>query len=932
MSDSSVSDSAARVWDSLRRRGDDIIDQRITNPDNVETIVKKTHTQIETRNGTPLFERRPQAKNVLKPEAPDARAAAKEGVEATSGAIRTSLRESLELSPETIARLNKAIEDGNLLEGDLRFFNGDRIDWDAMAEGDSLKRLLLTFEDILETELRDVNRGVQSHADIQRLAKMVGVSAEKAHGLFSDLTAGHGLSARMLAAHQTMLASGDRLRVLARVAKESGSNADRLAVHRHVEMHAMLMAEIKGSGKEIARAQGSMRIMKESSEESFKEFDDILRVMGSHKNHDKLLDTILQARNIDELSVLVQRTAWQTIRDGIIEVGINGLLSGLRTHMINLSSNFGQLFLGAYDKYVAAAIGRSRKFAGIGQIEQITLREANIDFTQKVSSISGAFRLGGQAFREGRPITDVRQRIEFDSRKVIQSDREDFIGTTINAVGDLIRVPARGLIAGDEVFKYMNREAETASLAYRQAWMEADTRGLTGTKREAYIIERSRKLYEEPTPEIQQLAVERARYYTFQESSRTVLGGPIEKVIATIPIVKFIVSPFVRTNLNILRQAFIDRTPLGLFMKEIRGDILRGGVAGDIAIARMTMGTGAMITGYVMMDKLTDPESQVQVVGKRSFNNSEVTDQVKDYSISFDFGKNWAQYHRFDPIGSWLAWSADLYKLYNEHYDPDDPDSVTRLEAYTTAALGAYISNAMNKTYMKSLNDLIDGFERIAEGTPQSRVLGTQKLIADQLQKLIPFSSAVRSLTAEIDPVVRDGWTIGDRLQELNPWMSDGLPPVRDMLGRTIDRNNAKFYWINPFATNPESDDVLDQELSDLAFDIPRLPKSLDSGATPLNSLQYSEFKRLIGQADLGGGQTIEDVLRELVQTDSYQSVNDVLRVEMIKSILEQSKSLATELLRQQFPELRKAQLESIREVGEARAKPREEDPFRRSQ
>ncbi len=356
---------------------------------------------------------------------------------------------------------------------------------------------------------------------------------------------------------------------------------------------------------------------------------------------------------------------------------------------------------------------------------------------------------------------------------------------------------------------------------------------------------------------------------------------------------------------------------------------MRGGVDADMAVARITMGTGAMLAGYLLMDKLSDPNSQVQVVGKRSFNNSEIVDQVKDYSISFNAGKSWSQFHRFDPVGSWLAWSADLHKLYNEYYDPDDEDSIGRLQAYSLAALGASMTNSMDKTWMKSLNDILDAVDIITEGSPASSLRASQKVAADQLQKLIPFSSALRSITAEVDPVVRDGWTIGDRLQEVNPWMSNGLPPTRDMLGREVKRHNAKFYWVNPFATNPASEDVLDQELSDLGYDVPRLPKSLDSGATPLNSLQYSELKRLIGQADLGNGQTIEDVLRALVQSDSYQSVNDVVRTEMIKGILEQSKAIATELLRQQFPELRQAQLAVKRKEGETLAAPRE-DPFRR--
>ena len=59
VSDTSVSESAARVWVSMKKAGHDIIDQRTTNPDNIETIVREgKETQYKTNNGTPVFERR----------------------------------------------------------------------------------------------------------------------------------------------------------------------------------------------------------------------------------------------------------------------------------------------------------------------------------------------------------------------------------------------------------------------------------------------------------------------------------------------------------------------------------------------------------------------------------------------------------------------------------------------------------------------------------------------------------------------------------------------------------------------------------------------------------------------------------------------------------------------------------------------------------
>ncbi|KKL90242.1 hypothetical protein LCGC14_1906660, partial [marine sediment metagenome] len=321
------------------------------------------------------------------------------------------------------------------------------------------------------------------------------------------------------------------------------------------------------------------------------------------------------------------------------------------------------------------------------------------------------------------------------------------------------------------------------------------------------------------------------------------------------------------------------------------------------------------------------PESQVQMVGKRNFNNSEILDGVKDYSISFDGGKSWGQYHRFDPIGSWMAWSADLYTLYHEYYDPDDPTSIESIGAMTQAALAATMRNAMNKTWLKSVNDIVETIGRVSEGSAQTSKLAMQKFSAEQLIKLIPYSSALRSITAETDPVVRDGWKVMDRLQEVNPWMSEGLPATRDYLGRPVNKHNAHWYWINPFATNPESTDPLDQELSDLGYDIARLPKSLNSGQIPLNSLQYSEFKRIIGQGEhMGGGKSLETTLREVVATDFYQRSNDLIRTEIIESYYSGSKEIAAHELKKQFPELREA--EKVLQERDAREHLAPRDPF----
>lgn len=839
----------------------------------------------------------------------------------TSTNIRSQLRQAIEVTPDLKAKLIKGVENGELLEGDLKFFNGDNIDWEGMAEGDSIKRLLLTFEDILEDELDGVVGGVRSLKDQQKLADLVGLSAEDSHKLFTDVSSERGLSARMLAAHQTMLASAARLKRLADTAKASGANADRVAVHRQIELHAAIMGEVKGSQKEIARALGTMRVMKQASEESFKEFDDIIRNVGGHKNYDKLLDELLQGK-LRDVNQIVIKTTGRKVTDVIQEIVINGLLSGLKTHVINLSSNLFQLALAGGDKFIAAAIGRGRAIAGIGPAERVFIEEANRDFATRFTAMGEAFRLGRQAFVEGKPVSDVRQRLEFDTRKAIKTDRTDLVGQGINAAGEIIRLPGRALIAGDEVFKHLNKSAELVALSNRQAAVEAQTKGLTGEARSAYIAKRASQLADSPTPEIQAMAIERARVNTFQESPRTTTGRGMERFINANPLMKMVVAPFLRTPMNILRQVFVDRTPLSIFLAETREILKRGGAEADVVLARMTTGTAAIGAGYYMMSSMTE-DSTFQVRGKRDYRSTETLDNVPDYSYTVDGGKTWHQYNRLDPIGSWLGWTADLHAMHMSRYDPNDPDSIAWMESMSTAALSATMSNALNKSWLKSANDIVDGFKTMSEGGPAAQ-RGAQKLVADQLTKLIPYSSALRSVTSVTDPVARDGWTVGDRLMEVIPGLSGGIPETRDMLGRPVRRDRAEYYWVNPFGANPESQDPLDQALSNLAYQMPTLDKSLHNGKTLLTSQQWSDYKELIGQNPHFGGRSLEDIMREQVQSESFLESNDEVRIEyFLKPMYEASKAIATELLMEKYPELRQSQFDAITKEAEVLSAPR---------
>lgn len=821
--------------------------------------------------------------------------AAKDALEPST--IHTTVKDHLglktELSENAVETLAKNIQEGNLAEASqMVHFNESRIDWDTMDDKDSIQQLFYAFEDAASDMLGEAAGGPVSLKTTKTIAEDIGFTAENADSLFKTLKSSGSISARMFAAHQSMVASGRHLNKLAKIAKETNSNEDIFKLHRHIELHAALMAQVKGSQSEIARSLSAMRLMKDATAESFREFDQVKKAMGGHKDTQAVIDSVLAGKeDLRALNKVVNKTAGRKMWDIISEVAINGLLSSPKTHIINITSNAGMLIVGPMERYIAAGVGRFSKRA-----DKVTLREANEALIGQFKSVTSAYKLAVQAAKEGRPISDVRQRIEFDTRKAIKSSGTGNVARAINLIGETVRLPGRALLAGDEFFKTISKQSEMHAQAYRFAARNADEKVFkTKAKRETFIKSEMARLMRDPSSEMEAASLRFARRQTFQENAETTFGPKVEGLLNFHPAFKLLVSPFVRTPMNLLRQSFVDRNPLLFAMVQKNRDILRqGGPAAQAVIARTVTGVGAWATAYSLV-------GSGLLTGKgESFSNTEKLDKIPEYSIKL--GDKYYSYNRLDPVGSMIGLVADTEYAFRHGYDPDDPDSSSALFELTQAVGLAFMQNALNKTWMRSFSDLMETATVASEGSSASAQRAIQKLLADQIVKATPFSSALRSYTQSTDEVVREAWEVKDRLFRNLPGLSDDLPPVRDLLGRPVTRDNAEWFWINPFGANPESDNPVDQELARLAFDPAMVQKSVQG--VQLTAAQYSELKGYIG--DMGGrGPTFEEQLSDIFANSAYQQATDPMKIQIVKNLLRQRKQSAEQILLLNNEELR---------------------------
>ena len=795
------------------------------------------------------------------------------------------------MTTENIEKFARSLKEGNYADLDeMVNFNEGRIDWDNIDDGEGLLELFRGMEDAAADILGEGAGGPVSHEAVAEMAEQVGYSAQRAGDLFGDLKAEHGITARMFAAHQTMIASGRHLQKLAKLA-ESGDPDAVFRFHRHIEAHAATMGQVKGSQAEIARALGSMRMMKGAMTDSFSEFEEIIAKHGGTKATKDLASKVLESNDLKHINDAVAKITEHGFMDVLSEIVINGLLSSVKTHVINITSNAGMLVLGPAERYLGWGVG---KFRVLSTKEKSTLREANAAMVGHIASITTAARYAARAFADELPVSDIRQRVEFANRKAIRMDPKKYTGSkvavahTVNAVGTVIRIPGRFLLAADEFFKTINKQGEMAAMAVRVAQREAGKRSFkTNADRIKFIKMETRRRMTDPTPEMEAEAVHYSRRQTFQENNETSFGGSVGALMSSHPMIKLVVAPFVKTPMNILRQAFVDRNPiLAPFVKANRDALAKGGPKADLIVARTVMGTGLMIGAYSMV-------SDGIITGNgRGWQNSETLDKIPASSIKLR--DKYYTYNRLDPVGSMIGLVADAYEVFN-NYDPHNPQSNGQYAELAQAIGLSYIRNATSKTWAASMADISETIEQAITGTPGQAKRALAKLMGNQLFKVVPYSSAVRNASKSMDPVTREAFSILERIQSNIPGASEDLPPKRDLLGRIITKENAEWYWLNPFGGHPESDNIVDQELSKLDFDIPFIGKDLEG--VPLTAKQYSRMMELVGKpAD--GGPSLEEVLEGVVTGDGWARLSDGQKKGVVTNLLSQFATVAKTILK----------------------------------
>jgi hypothetical protein len=344
------------------------------------------------------------------------------------------------------------------------------------------------------------------------------------------------------------------------------------------------------------------------------------------------------------------------------------------------------------------------------------------------------------------------------------------------------------------------------------------------------------------------------------------------------------VLPFIRTPLRILERTAIDYTPLGLVSERLRAAISAGGNERDEALARIGLGVMAMTTAYMLAG-----ESRIVVGSDGGYDSSARAAGRKMYSLRI--GDDVIEFSRLDPLGTLLGIGADL-REYHEMLE-GDPDQATLVEESLSAFGLAFSANILNKTWLKSLTNLVE-LSGVGPDPAESIPEAWSKFLGGMAQRFVPAGGIQKTAEVMSEPFMKDAFTFLERAQQATLG-SNSLPVKRDALGRPIEPTTGQ--RLGGFPLDVQSGDKLDEVLESLSFDIGR-PSRTVAGVT-LNTTQYSRFLELRGQVvkDPGSGQTMDAALRDLIALPGFQRAPDALKVQALRETMRGYTRLATDAL-----------------------------------
>jgi len=600
-------------------------------------------------------------------------------------------------------------------------------------------------------------------------------------------------------------------------------------------------------------------------------------------------------------TALPKDTQRKTMARGLIQKGldvwaelyINAFLSSPVTHAVNIASNliFGMFQLP--ERALAGVIGaiRTNIFRGMTSEERVYMSESMAMLQSLRYSLGDAYRAAARAMVDEEETfgamtkVDTRQRRAISSEYLMPNREPGLVTGAVDAVGVVTRLMgSRLLLAEDEFAKGIAYQAEI----YAQATRRMESLVANGMDPADAAKEGAAILNGRDATAVRR-AQEMAQRMTFQGK----LGPVGEKISAFMshPLIKVFV-PFYKTPTNIVKET-LSRTPLGLipgsgFWSEFKA----GGASADMALARITMGTGLFAT-FAMASTGADDGNIILTGAEPSDKTAAAAwrrQKLQAYSIAVkneDGTYTSYDYSRFAPIAGVLAMAADFAQYAQYEDDPSvleqlaiaGPLSMYNVLKELPMLQGMFqIADIFGSEYETGRDKIERAFELLAKqfGTAAISAIPlapTGSLTATVERTLDPKASSPMLSGDQVDanPLMRGFYEALQRAKSRNPFFSRSVERKLNLYGEEMRQcENGLWCFISPIRVLDSKYNAVDQEMVRLGLGVP-MPKKTQRGIK-LNAEQYNRMIIEMNTIDNGinAGSMLEEMAWRIQQPD-YQ-------------------------------------------------------------
>ena len=571
-----------------------------------------------------------------------------------------------------------------------------------------------------------------------------------------------------------------------------------------------------------------------------------------------------------------------TVWDKAYEVWINGILSGIKTHVVNTLGNTANLVYEFLPRRAAEAL-----------VNLFAKRPDGATFGElKYLWKNLGWRHAADAFRKVYAMETLGEGGKWS---------ESSSGPAIKGpIGGIIRTPSRFLRAADAFAKALGHPAEASAYAYRIG----KSQGLEGKALAEFISQEM----ENPESKSNIYADQRVLELTFQEDAGLAVKH-LTNLRNKTPFGRYFL-PFIKTPVNLLRQG-IRKGPLGLAgllvdtyqIARGRGSVDNAYIA-HAAEQIVAWGTALLLMGLHMDDDepwITGNETEQYGTGEQQFRSRHIP------PMSIRIGNNWFSYARIEPLSTGLAAFADgLAGL----RDASDGASVTSAVRKMISGTGRIVAD---KSYLDSVRQLME----IVQDPEKSAMDYASSYIGSWVPNIY------RQMRNSIDENVPDY----RNREKGNEWFSKwwevtlskaGLAervPKRDYFGRTVSKDAAGSgvgafleRLLSPFERKAADMDPMDRMLWEYNRHNPdsQYYPSLPAPTAKVNGRDVSFVENYDELCRVAGEQAYKE-LRFLAKTRRINTRKPSDRdIATVKSVLARARKRARELLVRQHKEDRR--------------------------